>query len=55
MLNLLLLILGVILIIFGVVDLLGGALLWGIILIIVGLLLAGYRTYGGGWGGRRVY
>lgn len=47
MINLLLLILGVILIIFGVLDLLGGSLVWGIVLVIIGLILVGYR---GGWG-----
>lgn len=47
--DLLLTILGAILVIVGVVWLLGGSLIWGIVLIVVGLLLLGYRY---GYSGR---
>lgn len=42
MLNLILTILAVVLIIFGVFKIIGGALLLGIILVVVGLLVAAY-------------
>lgn len=58
--NLLLAILGIILLIVGVFWLLGGSLLWGIVLIVVGLVLIAWRGhgyYGGGgtYGGPRAY
>lgn len=44
--DLILAILGVVLIIVGVFWLIGGALLGGVVLVVVGLLLLGWRGYG---------
>ncbi len=45
--GLLLTILAVICVIFGVVNLIEGAILWGVVLIVVGCLLGGYGPFSG--------
>ncbi len=45
--DILLWILALVCIVFGVINLLGGAILWGIVLIVVGLLLGGYGPFSG--------
>lgn len=53
--SLLLTVLGIVLIVVGVFWLLGGSLLGGIVLIVVGLVLASYAGNGAGyWGSRRL-
>ncbi len=45
--GILLWILALICIVFGVINLLQGAILWGVVLIVVGCLLGGYGPFSG--------
>lgn len=45
--GILLWILAILCLVFGVINLIQGAILWGIVLIVVGLLIGGYGPFSG--------